>query len=97
MFTIDIGPGEKAVLPAVIWVLHEVARDGSDSDVYAANAFGFYDEDLQGLHAQRARAAVARMRGNEELASITDRRADALQQLVKTPRQWLLARLFGLE
>jgi hypothetical protein len=92
-----MGAGEQAVLPAVIFVLHAVGRDGKDPEVFVDAMLPFYDARLHGVTGLRARAEAARMRGDAETATLWGGRTDALQKLFSTPERLLLARLAGLE
>jgi hypothetical protein len=87
---------DRAVLPAVIYVLHEVARDGVDPEVYIDEALPLHDSDANGIIAARARAEAARMRGDEAAAKRWGERALSLQALITSPAHVLLARLAGV-
>lgn len=96
MFAPTIGIEERAVLPAVIYVLREVARDGKDPNVWIDFILPIYDKELNGAAGMRARADAARWRGANDEASAWDGRAQKLEKLITTPAQSLLARFAGI-
>jgi hypothetical protein len=87
---------DRAVLPAVIYVLHEVARDGVDPEVYVDDALPLHDAQANGILALRARAEAARMRGDATAVKRWDDRAQTLRALITSPAHVLLARLAGI-
>jgi hypothetical protein len=89
---------DQAVLPAMIYVLREVARDGKDPEMWLEKALPIHDPSLNGATAMRARAEAARWRKAGDEAARWDERAARLEKLLSaSPKAATLAFLVGLE
>ena len=98
ILTFDLyGMGVAQVLPAGIYVLREVARDGKDPDLWVNGALGPTTPAMWGPTALRARAEAARWRGDSEGEQRWTERATKLEAMFKTPKGAVLARMAGLE
>lgn len=96
MFDPDINLEERSVLPAVIYVLRQVARDGKSPEVWVDKVLPLFISSVNGVTGLRARAEAARFAGDEAGAATWDERASRLEKTMSTPKKSVLGELAQL-